>query len=374
MTADANAPRPSPYAGLRSPTRDLHPPYSSPDAAGRTSLLQSPPPPLHSHKHGHSRSPYVAARADAEAPAAHALASSSNGNPSHHHHHHHHHHPQPHGAPYAPQAPSASPRPGSYYADPSPRPREKPASGSYYDPTTDTKERPVSDSWRASASTPKVSPPAPSPLLFFPSTWAFPLLHAPTSAPPLFPSCPIVAVRHPCSTRTFFFFLGRCSILPKPPVPRHGCILPCSPPSSDLTLSNSSHSQPADQHQPYYNGSYTSPGVSYGRPRSPLSHSHPSLPASSLSPPSHRPRASSPKRLVTPSVAAGNGPSVLPPVMKPEPPPSSLSPKPVAVSAVSRCPRPYSIGPWANEDAADSQPCCGPHVFHQHPVQLRAGP
>ncbi|XP_044721188.1 DNA-binding domain-containing protein [Hirsutella rhossiliensis] len=104
--------------------------------------------------------------------------------------------------------------------------------------------------------------------------------------------------------------------------------------------------KPPDQHPSYYNGSYASPRASsYSRPRSPLSHSHPKLPAGSLSPPSHRPQMRSPTRRITPSAApvtAPNG-SVLPPAMKPDPSAAS-SPKPAAASSTpSRTADPMSF-------------------------------
>ncbi|KJZ77721.1 Putative DNA helicase INO80 [Hirsutella minnesotensis 3608] len=178
---DGAAARRSPFAGLRSPTRDLHqslPAHSSPNnssgsnnntnSANRSSLLQSPPrpPSLHnpnrSHSH-HSPSPYMAssssaaARADGDAgplPPPSSLAPSSNHNSSSHHHHGPHPVSPRHGTAvyYAPS--SASPSDSSSHQ----QAREKPASGRVYDPTTDTtKERRVSDSWRNApqASTPK---------------------------------------------------------------------------------------------------------------------------------------------------------------------------------------------------------------------------
>ncbi|KAF4508733.1 hypothetical protein G6O67_005075 [Ophiocordyceps sinensis] len=309
LKADANAHhRHSPYVGLRSPTRDFHPPpqppyeYSPPShsssSANRTSLLQSPPrpPPLHSHSPymASSSSSSSAARAEAAASAAstaHALplppglASSSASSNRHRHHHHSRNHHNHHG-----QRP-VSPRHASYYAVSAPSSEsssQKPASGSYYyDPTTDTtKERRVSDSWR---NAPQTSTPKPY----------------------------------------------------------------------------SSLSHPDDQHPPYYNGSYASPrGSSYSRPRSPLSHSHPNLPAGSLSPPSHRPRVASPSRRITPSAApvpAANGSSVLPRVMKTDPSTAS-SPKPAAASSTpSRAADPMSFSNILSSSEPAPKPASRPH-------------
>ncbi|PHH61004.1 hypothetical protein CDD81_970 [Ophiocordyceps australis] len=114
----------------------------------------------------------------------------------------------------------------------------------------------------------------------------------------------------------------------------------------------------ADKHQPYYNGSYSPPRVSSyaSRPRSPLSHSHPVLPADSLSPPARRPRMPSPTP--RPGANASNGSAAIkseslgPPSSSNLPPPSTSTSRaadPMSFSNILSCSEP---GPEPTEKAS----------------------
>ncbi|KAK8922645.1 putative DNA helicase INO80 [Metarhizium anisopliae] len=99
---------------------------------------------------------------------------------------------------------------------------------------------------------------------------------------------------------------------------------------------------PADQHHSssYYsnnNGHYTSPRPSYNRPRSPLSHSHPSLPVGSHSPPGRTAQLPSPSERHVPAATLNsttNGSSAMSTIIKSEP--RAVSPsKPVSASSTN---------------------------------------
>ncbi|PHH93123.1 hypothetical protein CDD83_503 [Cordyceps sp. RAO-2017] len=135
-------------------------------------------------------------------------------------------------------------------------------------------------------------------------------------------------------------------------------------PTTDTTkerrVSDSWRNAPqASTPKPYYNGSYSSPRASsYGRPRSPLSHSHPKLPAGSLSPPSHRPQMPSPTHR---SANAANGSSAI----KPEPSAAS-SPKPgPSSSTAGRAADPMSFSNILSSSEPAPKPTPRPSVARQ---------
>ncbi|POR32033.1 Putative DNA helicase INO80 [Tolypocladium paradoxum] len=139
------------------------------------------------------------------------------------------------------------------------------------------------------------------------------------------------------------------------------------------------YSQPADQRTSYYNGTYSSPrGSSYNRPRSPLSHSHPNLPAGSLSPPGRQSQMTSPTQRHAPPASAtstANGSSALPSVMMSEPGAASPSkPAPSSTNTPGRAADPMSFSNILSSSEPAPKPAERPPVAEAPEPKLKREP